>query len=165
MRGPASPHLMAPQQFQTELLRAIANAASLPHQRWDLRDRRCPGRLGRNRKEPRLPSATGDPHTTVCRQVRRLRLARAGGGPRLPPPGDSPAPHSRVRACSTAVTAEPMSHRQRAQPASTPEFEELSGEGAGGAFAGDGSAHFRARRTVPCPRGPNVAGSRRSFPP
>ena len=63
MRVPASPHLITPLHFRKEVRRVIACAASLPHQRWDLRDRRCPGRLGRNRREPELSSATGDLHT------------------------------------------------------------------------------------------------------
>ena len=84
MRGPASPHLVTPLHSLTGVLRVTASAASLPHQRWDLRDRRCPGRLGRNRGEPELLPATGDLHTLVCGLVRRLRHARAGGGPHVP---------------------------------------------------------------------------------
>ena len=57
-----------------------------------------------NRKERELLSATGDPHTEVCRLVRRLRLARADGGPHVPK--DS-SPHLVTPQRLTAVRANP----------------------------------------------------------
>ena len=95
MRGPASPHLIAPRHFSVEVLRAIASAASLPHQRWDLRDRRCPGRLGPTRKSTcsSLPPVTRTPDRCTGRSV-ACGMPGPGGGPRLPPPDDSPAPHA-----------------------------------------------------------------------
>ena len=75
-----------------------------------------------NRREPELLSVTGDPHTEVCRLVRRLRLARADGGPHVPK-DSSPhlvtptAPHPQVRPSPTAEAAGPMSHLQHDDPA------------------------------------------------
>jgi len=79
------------------------------------------------RREPKLSSTTGDPHTTnACGQVRRLRLARAGGGPHVlsdPPPtrrlpNSSPEGEGQPR-CRSSRANEPPPKWSRSIPTST----------------------------------------------
>ena len=69
-----------------------------------------------NRKERELLSATGDLHTEVCWLVRRLRLARADGGPHVPKDSSphlvTPQRPTEVRANPAAGAAGSMSHLQ-----------------------------------------------------
>ena len=107
MRGPASPHLITPLHFRKEVRRVIACAASLPHQRWDLRDRRCPGRLGpagKSRSSPPPP-------------VTRTRKMCAGGPSPAACPGwwgPPPPPTWRLPSASLKGEGQPRCESSRA---------------------------------------------------
>ena len=116
MVAPACHHLIAPLHFSKEVRWAIAVAASLPHQRMGSLGPPVPRAARTNRGEPKLLPATGDLHTLVCGLVRRLRHARAGGGPHVPKDSSphlvTPQRPTAVRANPAAGAAGPMSHLQ-----------------------------------------------------